>query len=153
MVTKQVVVAFSSIERAPSGKPEDPNNERIARRAARYASIMDDPIWASPGIADILPYPQKAKRVIAHTSLRNALLEVKERIDREKIERVFLVVHAMEVGRAEKCARKIGLPLLVANMRNAVFAPKSKEWWKRSAFAFFLREKFLTAYYTWKGWI
>lgn len=153
MKTKQIIVALSEVERDPSQRTEDPNNERIARRAARYASIMGDPIWASPGIADILPYPWKAERVIIHTSLYDALLEIKEQVDREKVEQVFLVVNAMEMKRAGKCARKMGLPVFVANMRKFVLNTKAKEWWRRNAFAFFLREKFLTLQYTWKGWI
>lgn len=153
MVTKQVVIALSSSEREPSDRSEDPIDETIARRAAKYASIMSDPIWASPEIADILPYPMKAERVIAHTGLHDALLEVKERVAREKIERVFLVVHEMESSRAARCAGKIGLPVLLANMKRGVFDPKAKKWWRRSAFAFFLREKFLTMHYRMKGWI
>lgn len=153
MITKQVIVALSSSEQDPSERSEDLINETIARRAARYASIMSDPIWASPEIADILPYPMKAVRVIAHSSLHDALLEIKERVDREKIERVFLVVHEMESSRAARCAGKIGLPVLLANMKRGVFDPKAKKWWRRSAFAFFLHEKFLTMHYAWKGWI
>ncbi len=158
----QAVVALScgGREREPGKSPWDPINDAIARRAARYAKLMNVPILAQWEVADILPYPHKAAFRVTKHRKEGKYLDTREVMDQihdyakaKGITNIAIVAHPLHLSRVALVARKLGFNAYAIYSPNISLDPHSKQWWTRTPLLFRMRERLVMAYYAWKCWI
>jgi hypothetical protein len=152
LATAEVIIGMAfGANRKGSGEPPGVSNEAIARIIYSLWTSKHLPVIVQREIAEAflrLDIPIRPNLVISeqstefHINSYEVLFQAWDYCKQRALREAVVVAHPAHILRCKAVAGKIGFSVKVPNISSVPYEPRSKQWWTRNRYLFFIWEFF-----------